>query len=186
MPPGRSGVVVAPALSSVLGPSVEVRVTAVGDPGARLFLGRSRPDDAAALLRGTPSATVDGLDGARHLDVSAPPGRPGTQQPDVPDPASLDVWHQRDGGTGTASLGWRPTRGAESVVVLPAGDQAMPALDVEVTWTKGSWRLLAWGAVLPGLLLLGLALLLRRVLRPRRAAPARPAEPAEPSLQAVP
>jgi hypothetical protein len=65
---GSAAVVVRPALAAVLGPRVGLQVRA-SDPATPLFLGRTGPDDAQALVRGLPTADVVGLDGSRRLDV---------------------------------------------------------------------------------------------------------------------
>jgi hypothetical protein len=65
---GSAAVVVRPALAAVLGPRVGLQVRA-SDAATPLFLGRTGPDDAQALVQGLPTADVVGLDGSRRLDV---------------------------------------------------------------------------------------------------------------------
>jgi len=178
---GSTAVVVDSTLAAVLGPRVGLQVRAA-DPDVRLFLGRTSPDDARALVRGTPTADVVGLDGARRLDVrsttaagattgEAPAtGAPATDAPAASAtttllaPSSVDVWHQSAEGTGSARLEWAPSPGAASFVVARADGATLPALDLTMTWRDAGWRWLA-----PAVLLLGLVLLVCGwLLRPRR------------------
>ena len=163
---GARAVVVQPALAAVLGPRVSVSVETV-DPNERLFVGRTSAADARALVTGTASAEVVGLEGSRRLDVRTSSGA-GT----VPAPAGVDVWQQSSEGTGSAGLAWTPSPGAQSFVVARADGGPLPAVDVTLSWRDAGWRVLPVVPWALGLVLLLAAWLLRR-LPPRRAEGAR-------------
>jgi hypothetical protein len=186
---GAGAVVVRPSLAAVLGPRVALRVEA-SDPAARLFLGRARPDDARALAAGVPSAEVAGLQGPRGLDVRSVGG--GASAP-LPAPAGLDLWRQTAEGTGSASIAWSPSPGAESFVVTRADGAALPSLHLTMTWRDDSWRLLPLGVLAGGGALMVAGLLLRRAPRSTRRTrrtsstrPTRRTDPAQPTDTAQP
>jgi hypothetical protein len=162
VPAGRSAVLVQPALASVLGPRVTLRV-ASDDPRARLFAGRTRPDDARDLVAGSPYTDVTGLDGSRRLRTTRAAGAQ-----TLPAPAQVDLWHQQAEGTGSVRLGWRPTPGAETFVVMRSDGAPLPALDVTMSWQHAAWRWLPVDVALAGALLLLLAWPLRRLGRRSR------------------
>lgn len=137
VPAGGSAVLVEPALASVLGP--QVSVTARGDDGTPMLLGRARADDAAAYVSGTPHTTSRSLTDSRTLRLVRAVGGAS-----LPAPESVDIFEQ----TSTAgTLTWRPTRGARSVVVTAPGGGPLPAVDLGVTWQDGTWRWWPAGAV---------------------------------------
>ena len=162
VPAGRSAVVLEPAVVSVVGPRVGVRVT--GADGRPLFVGRARSDDARGYVAGTARARLTALGADRRLAVV---GEPGTQA--LVPPPDTDVWQQ----TGAGRLTWRPTPGAQSVVVARADGRPLPALEVTVTWHRAGWIWVPVALVLLGGLVTALPTLVRRA-RARSPQPARP------------
>jgi hypothetical protein len=158
---GARAVVVGPSLAAVLGPRVALRVEAEDDT-APLFVGRARPDDARALVAGTASAEVVGLDGSRRLEV-----RSSRATGALPPPGRVDLWQQTAEGTGSARLAWTPSPGAQSLVVARADGAPLPAVDLTVSWRDAGWRLLPVGALASGAALLLAAWPLRRGRRGR-------------------
>jgi hypothetical protein len=176
VPAGRTAVLLEPSVVSVLGPSVTVRVEpADGTSGADLFLGRGRSDDLTAYAQDANVSRVVGLTRSRELDVREGPGPVATlpqsslptasttAAPSAPaargrPPAAVDLWEQVS-GPGAHELSWRPTPGAQSVLVAAEDAAPLPALDVEVAWTDHSWL---W---IPSVVLvLGIALLVAGVV----------------------
>lgn len=177
IPAGRTAVLLEPSVVSVLGPRVTVRVepadgaSSADTAPTELFLGRGRSDDLTAYAQDPKVSRVVGLDRSRDLDVRdgpgpvvAPPTDGAAAAATAPTatnlaarwrpPAAVDVWQQQVSGPGTRELTWRPTPGAQSILI--AGEQAvpLPALDIEVSWTNHTWL---W---MPSLaLLLGVALI---------------------------
>jgi len=157
VPAGRSALVVEPSLASVLGP--RVTVTARADAGRPLFVGRARSDDATSYVNGTSHAVARSIDADRQLRLQ------GTEGASVlVAPGDVDVWQQESSGTGTRSLTWAPTPGAQSIVVAAVDGKTLPAVEVTVAWRDGSWR---WWLLL--LVAVGGALLLMARLVPTAA-----------------
>jgi hypothetical protein len=179
VPEGVRAVGVRSPLVSVLGPQrVALRVEAT-DPGIPIFLGRARWDDAQALAASVPSAEVMWLLVPRRLDVARLFGAPTAP---LPAPAGLDIWHQTAEGTGSASIEWTPSPGAESFVVARADGGPLPPMELTMAWRDDSWRLLPLGVLAGGGALMVAGLLLRRRPRStRRARPARPDQAADPT-----
>jgi hypothetical protein len=162
IPAGRTAVLLEPSVVSVLGPRVTVRVEPADAAGAaekaapiELFLGRGRSDDLTAYAQDPKVSRVVGLGRSRELDVRSGPGPvaapasgaaaavaaptdtnlPARWRP----PAAVDLWQQQVSGPGARELSWRPTPGAQSIVVAAEQAVPMPALDVEVSWTDHTW-----------------------------------------------
>ena len=154
---GARAVVVEPALAAVLGPRVAVHAD-TADPQVPLFVGRAATADARALVAGTASAEVVGLDGSRRLDVRTSPGTRA-----LPAPAGVDVWQQSAEGTGSAGLSWTPSPGAQSFVVTRVDGGPLPAVDLTLSWRDDDWRLLPVVPLAVGAVLLVAARLLRPV-----------------------
>jgi hypothetical protein len=194
LPAGRTAVLLEPSVVRVLGTSVTVRIepsedddhvaVAAGDaPPAGDFLGRGRADDVTAFAQGTAVARVVGLTHSRRLEVrdgagSTSAGVP-TGTPSAAAPTAVDVWQQQVTGPRARELVWRPTRGAQSVLVAREDGAALPALAVEVAWTDHTWLWMPTLALVLGLIFIvgGLvlgdalpsALLARPGVRPTRA-----------------
>lgn len=161
VPAGRSAVLLEPSLVSVLGP--RIGVSATGADGRPLFVGRARSDDALGYLSGTARARVTGLGTDRRLSVVS---EPGTQA--LVAPQATDVWQQ----TGTGRLTWRPTPGAQSVVVTAADAGPLPAVAVTLTWRREGWIWVPVALILAGGLVTALPTLARRVrARSRQVTP---------------
>jgi hypothetical protein len=160
---GARAVVVQPALAAVLGPRVGVRA-ATADPQVPLFVGRTSTADARALVAGTASAEVVGLDGSRRLDVRTSSGSAA-----LPAPGGVDVWQQATEGTGTVGLAWTPSPGGQSFVVTRADGAPLPAVDLTLSWRDTDWRLLPLVPLTLGAVLLVAARLLRPVPSRRTA-----------------
>jgi hypothetical protein len=190
IPAGRSAVLLEPAVVSVLGPSVTVRVepTVTSDaagasgvsglsglPGADsgLFIGRGRSDDLTIYARDLDVARVVGLARSRVLDVRAAAGS-GASRPLLRRPNAVDLWQQQVSGPDAHALSWRPTRGAQSVLVAHQDGTPLPALDVEVTWTDRTWLWMPIAALLLGLGLLAAGLVVGGAFPAPRPAPALP------------
>lgn len=160
VPAGRTAIVVEPALASVIGPTISVHAR-TADPNVPLFIGRARPDDAAALVQTTDRLRVTGLSGARLLATDDAPGS-GT----LPALDGVDVWHSRTVRDGDARLSYRAERGAQSAVIARADGRPLPAVALTLSWTNRTWY---WIPLL--LLVAGLGLIagLRRWNRPATA-----------------
>jgi hypothetical protein len=157
VPAGRTAVLLEPSVVSVLGPSVTVRVEPVdGTSRAELFLGRGRSDDLSAYAQDAKVSRVVGLDRSRELDVRDGPGpvaalpqsglsTPGTTAATATPvarrrpPTAVDLWEQQVSGPDARELSWRPTPGAQSVLVAAEDAAPLPALDIEVAWTDHTW-----------------------------------------------
>ncbi len=161
VPAGRSAVLLEPSLVSVVGP--RVGVSATGADGRALFVGRAPSDDALGYLAGTERTRVTGLGADRRLAMVS---EPGTQA--LVAPEATDVWQQ----TGTGRLTWRPTPGAQSVVVTAADAGPLPALALTVTWRRAGWIWVPVALILAGGLVTALPTLVLRVrARSRQVAP---------------
>jgi hypothetical protein len=178
VPAGRTAVLLEPAVVSVLGTNVTVRIEpSVGDdqaqavagvaPPAGYFVGRGRADDLTAYAQGPAVSRVVGLTRSRELEVRDGPagsmpaavGVPAGTQGRVA-PAALDLWQQEVSGPRARQLSWRPTPGARSVLVAREDGSPLPALGVEVAWTNHTWLWMPTAALVLGLLLIVAGLVL--------------------------
>jgi hypothetical protein len=152
IPAGSSAVVIDPSLASVLGPETTVAVRAVGST-QQIFLGRARPDDAAALVAPLIRSQIDGLAGPRQLKATL--GQPAPAiDPVSPKLSAADIWHEHLTGMGSVVSTTKAQPGGESVVVASTDGKPLPALRVTLTWSNPWWLL--WPFVLAGV---GLVLL---------------------------
>lgn len=168
LPAGRTALLVEPAVASVLGPRVTLRVqpSAASDGAVPLFLGRGRSDDLSTLAQDPGVSRVVGLVSSRVLDVRQGPGpvpklssaaTPTASSGSVtvrPAVASLDLWQQQVRGPQARELTWRPTPGARSILVATEDGSPLPALDVAVVWTDGRWTWFPVLALVAGLCLM--------------------------------
>jgi hypothetical protein len=188
IPAGRTAVLLEPSVVSVLGPRVTVRVEpsndtsrAEGSVPARLFLGRGRSDDLNAYAQDPKVSRVVGLDRSRELDLRDGPGSiaaaagtsapapstaptPSTLSPRSAQwrpPTSVDLWQQQVSGPRARELSWRPTRGAQSVLISTENGSPLPALELEVDWTDHSWLWIPSVAFLVGIALIVAGVVLR-------------------------
>ncbi|HET8615988.1 MAG TPA: hypothetical protein VFL94_10715, partial [Actinomycetales bacterium] len=152
VPAGRAAVLVEPAVASVLGAQVTVRVAAADGSGGRLFAGRGRADDLSAYAQDEAVTRVVALDGPRLDLVAGPAPAPalsadgvastGTSSPPHAGwsgPATVDLWQQEVTGAGAVEMTWRPSPGARSILVAREDGSPLPALEIEVDWTNHRW-----------------------------------------------
>jgi hypothetical protein len=188
IPAGRTAVLLEPSVVSVLGPGVTVRVepsngTSRADRSvpAKLFLGRGRSDDLNAYAQDPKVSRVVGLDRSRELDLRDGPGSiaaaagtsapapstaptPSTLSPRSAQwrpPTSVDLWQQQVSGPRARELSWRPTPGAQSVLISTEDGSPLPALELEVYWTDHSWLWIPSVALLVGIALIAGGVVLR-------------------------
>ena len=150
---GQPVVVTAPGMSELSGG--EVTVTASADGSRPGFVGVGRADDVEAYLDGVARAEVTALEPDGTLRVVVHGG-----QPNLPDPAGVDVWAAAAQGTGSATLSWPRAPGSWRVVV--AADGRTAPTSARFTWAgragpSSAPALIAVGAVV---LVAGLAALL--------------------------
>ena len=137
----------------VLEPSVLNRVdrpttvTAVTRSGAPVFIGRSTPSDATAVVGG---ADVTSVTGARVRSWSLDQSRSGAGP--APALAGADIWHGTVTGKGSAHVQVRPQDAPEAVVVATADGQAAELASVTVTIERRTWFFQALLVSLVGLL----------------------------------
>ena len=135
------------------------------EPGASLFVGVARTDDAEAYLRDVQYSTVDEIDdpGTRYVEHAG--GAPSVE------PAGDDIWISQASGSGTQTLRWTPTSGDWSLVFMNKDGSR----DVQVTADVGAtaplvqratWTLLIVGIALA---LAGAGLMLLQTRRTTRA-----------------
>ncbi len=193
VPAGRTAVLVEPAVASVLGPTVTVRVVPADGVGA-LFLGRGRSDDLTAYAQDPHLVRVVGFDGSRRLKLQDGPAptsaTSATKAADWRAPTTVDLWQQQVTGPGERALTWRPTSGAQSILVAREDGASLPALELSVVWKDGRWLWYPIAALVLGLVMIvggyllagGLPLgavrvgsrRVRSALRSRGPVPARP------------
>jgi hypothetical protein len=135
------------------------------EPGASLFVGVARTNDAEAYLRDVQYSTVDEIDdpGTRYVEHAG--GAPSVE------PAGDDIWISQASGSGTQTLRWTPTSGDWSLVFMNKDGSR----DVQVTADVGAtaplvqratWTLLIVGIALA---LAGAGLMLLQTRRTTRA-----------------
>lgn len=203
VPAGRTAVLVEPAVASVLGPTVTVRV-APADGGSALFLGRGRSDDLTAYAQDPHVVRVVGFDGSRRLKLQDGPAptsaTSATEAAGWRAPTTVDLWQQQVTGPGERALTWRPTSGAQSILVAREDGASLPALEFSVVWKDGRWLWYPVAALVLGLVMIvggyllagGLPLgavragsrRVRSALRSRGPVPARPGPVPEAGEQA--
>ena len=190
IPAGRTAVLLEPSLVSVRGPSVTVRVQPAEDVTSgrsrstgrstgptELFLGRGRSDDLTAYAQDPKVIRVVGLDRSRELDVRDGPGPvaalpssgastasagSAASSPTAQSrpPTAVDLWQQQVSGPDARTLTWRPTSGAQSVLIAAEDATPLPALDIEVAWTDHSWLWIPAVVLVLGIALIAAGLLL--------------------------
>jgi hypothetical protein len=109
------------------GPRVRVEARADGSP---VFLGIGRAKDVEAYL-----GNVARLDLAGHDAQGRLLAEEAGDEPELPDPAGVDVWTVSTRTQGTASLVWPDTPGQWRLVAATDGSAKAPAV-VDLTWTS--------------------------------------------------
>jgi hypothetical protein len=156
----------------VLEPSVlnrvdsDVTVTARGEDGARLWIGRATPSDAQALVGDAARQSVSGVSVTDWALTTESAG--GEQAPTL---AGADVWREAATGEGRATLRVTQADAPETVVIGTPSGQPADLTEVSVTWQRTAWSLQALGLLAVGGLMAaaGVAGLLLPRLRPALA-----------------
>lgn len=127
VPAGRTAVLVEPAVASVLGPLVSIRVEPDGGDEAAYFIGRGRSDDLAAYVQGRDVVRIVGFDGSRRLAL-----QPGPPAPAASAPASVPSATSSPTLSATPSATPSPTPSAPTS--SPAGSPArwQPPMTVDL------------------------------------------------------
>ena len=113
-----------------------VTVSARAKGGGPVLLAVGREGDVKAFVQGATGRTLTGFDAdnEQRLTSAALPAGQGTASP-LPNPASSDLWVQREAGTGSACLVYEQPDGRWLLVA--AGDGSSPAPDtVTLTWPR--------------------------------------------------
>jgi hypothetical protein len=144
-PPHGSVVVLEPSvLNRVERPTT---VTAVTRGGTPVFIGRTSPSDATAVVGG---ADVTSVTGARVRSWSLVQSRSGAGP--TPALAGADVWRSSSTGKGSARIQVRQQDAPEAVVIAAPDGQAADLVSVTVTIERRTWFFQALLVSLVGLL----------------------------------
>ena len=138
-------------------------VTAVAAPGTTIWMGRTTPADADAIVGGADRTSVTGA----HLrDWSLVASRAGAGP--APDLAGADVWRQTATGQGRVHLSVEQTGAPESIVIAAPDGSPVDLTSLTVTVERRTWFFQALLVTLVGLLaaVTGVATLWQT--RPRR------------------
>ncbi len=193
------GLVVTTAPGLLEGLPGRVTVTAKSQGGAPVLLAIGRDRDVQAYVDGIPHTTLTGFDKADPnritAETSAGAGQDGAQQPQpaqqpqIPDPATSDLWVQSESGKGSATLVREPDEQQGRWVLVATGDGATAA---PTTFTF-SWPQEAGNPWTVPLIAIGIVLLVAAAalaalffwwyaVRPARA-PARTVPPQQQALE---
>jgi hypothetical protein len=140
-------------------------VTAVAAPGTTIWMGRTTPTDADAIVGAADHTSVTGS----HLrDWSLVVSRAGAGT--APDLAAADVWRQTATGQGRVHLNVEQTGAPESVVIAAPDGTPVDLTSVTVTVERRTWFFQALLVTLVGLLatVTGAAALWQARPRPQR------------------
>jgi hypothetical protein len=161
--PGHGSlVVVEPSLLNRV--DAPATVTAVAAPGTTIWMGRTTPADAEAIVGGADRTAVTG---ARIRDWSLVTSRAGAGN--APDLAAADVWRQTATGQGKVHLGVDQKRAPEAIVIAAPDGSPVDLTSLTVTVQRHTWFFQALLVTLVGLIAAatGLAMLWQNRLRPR-------------------
>jgi hypothetical protein len=151
-----------------------VRVTATTTDGARVWIGRTTPSDARAVVGGAAHTSITGT---RVRSWSLDRSRSGTGTPGG-DLGGADVWRQTVTGTGRATVEVDQGDAPEALVVAADGGRGT-VTSVTVTIARGTWFAQALLTTLVGLILAAVGLVgLVGSLRRRAGAGSTPADAA--------
>lgn len=149
-----------------------VSVTAVADDGATIWMGRTTPSDAQAIIGGADRISVTG---AQVRDWRLVQSRAGAGT--APALAPADIWRQTASGEGRVRMNLDQTGAPESVVIAGPDGKPVELTSLTVTVERHTWFFQALLATLVGLLaaLAGAAGVWQH--RPRRSAPTPQGDP---------
>jgi hypothetical protein len=124
-----------------------VTITAVAAPGTSIWMGRTSPSDARAIVGGADHTTVEG---AHVRDWSLVQSRSGTGS--APRLGTADIWRQTATGAGRVRLNVDQAGAPESVVIAAPDGKPVDLTSLTVTVTRPTWFFQALLAALVGLL----------------------------------
>ena len=122
-------------------------VTAVAAPGTTIFMGRTSPTDADAIVGGADRTSVTG---AHVRDWRLVESRAGAGP--APDLAGADIWRQTATGQGRAHLSVEQSGAPESIVVAAPDGTPVDLTSLTVTVERRTWFFQALLVTLVGLL----------------------------------
>lgn len=169
-------VVVEPAvLNRVDAPAT---VTAVAAPGTTIWMGRTTPTDADALVGGADRTSVTGAHVRSWSLVTSRAGA-GT----APDLAAADVWRQTATGQGRVRLSVEQSGAPESIVIAAPDGAPVDLTSVTVTVERRTWFFQALLVALVGLLATATGLASLWAARPRKSRSEAPAQTDAPTTE---
>ena len=153
-------------------------VTAVAAPGTTIWMGRTTPSDADAIVGGADRTSVTG---ARVRDWSLVTSRAGAGP--AADLAGADVWRQTATGQGRVHLSVEQTGAPESIVIAGPDGSPVDLTSLTVTVERRTWFFQALLATLVGLIaaVAGAAALWQARPRRRRTTATPDLQPAMPA-----
>ena len=141
-------------------------VTAVAAPGTTIWIGRTTPVDADAIVGGADRTSVTGAHVRSWSLVTSRAGA-GT----APDLAGADVWRQTATGKGRVRLSVQQTGAPESIVIAAPDGAPVDLTSVTVTVERRTWFFQALLVTLVGLLAAATGAAFLWQARPRRPRP---------------
>ena len=145
-------------------------VTAVAAPGTTIWMGRTTPSDAQAIVGGADRTSITG---ARIRSWSLVESRAGAGN--APALAAADVWRQTATGEGRVRLNVEQTGAPESIVIAAPDGSPVDLTSVTVTVERRTWFFQALLVTLVGLLAAATGAATLWHDRPRRQRAADPA-----------
>ncbi|TPG19309.1 hypothetical protein [Pedococcus bigeumensis] len=124
-----------------------VSITAVAAPGTKIWMGRTTPTDAEAIVGGADRTSVTG---AHIRDWSLVQSRSGAGT--APNLASADIWRQTASGDGRVRITVDQSGAPESVVIAAPDGKPVDLTSLRVTIARPTWFFQALLATLVGLL----------------------------------
>jgi hypothetical protein len=124
-----------------------VSVTAVAAPGTRIWMGRTAPSDAQAIIGGADRTSVTG---AHVRSWSLVQSRAGAGT--APPLAGADIWRQSTSGEGRVRLKLDQGSAPESVVIAGPDGKPVDLTSLTVTVERHTWFFQALLVTLVGLL----------------------------------
>lgn len=161
-PAGGALVVVEPSLLNRV--DAPATVTAYAAPGTTIWMGRTTPTDASAIVGAADHTTVTG---AHVRDWSLVSSREGAGT--APDLATADIWRQTATGQGRVHLTVEQGGAPESVVIAAPDGSAVDLTRLTVTVERKTWFFQALLVTLVGLLACAAGVAGSWQARPRRS-----------------
>jgi hypothetical protein len=155
-------------------------VTAVAAPGTTIFMGRTTPTDADAIVGAADRTSVTG---AHVRDWSLAESRSGAGP--APALAEADVWRQTATGQGKVHLSVEQTGAPESIVIAAPDGTPVDLTSLTVTVERRTWFFQALLVTLVGLIAAAAGAAALWQARPRRK-PVPPATPGTPGPEPEP